>query len=735
MNNKDLVLLGGGHTHVLVIKALAMKPIAEVRVTLISERALTPYSGMLPGYVAGHYALNETNIDLNSLCRKAGVRWIQARSVGVDAEHQRVRLEAQPDVDYDVLSIDVGSTPNLRIPGAKEFAVGVKPIAGFQAKWRGLLTSLEQSSEPADQTKHWGVIGAGAGGVELVLAMAHRLRQHAHLKFHLIYRGEQILSGYPPRLIRHVEQALRSYGIALHPHFSVSAVHADGVTSGAGEQIQLDASIWCTGAVGASWLASSGLAVTQANFIQVNRNLQSVSHANVFAVGDIAENVDDPRPKAGVFAVRQAPFLAGNLRDYFAQKPLTEAKLQSQFLSLLALGDKLAVGSRNGLVLKGRWVWRWKDSIDQKFMQQFGDLAVLTMPMQRPLDQAPEQPYCGGCGSKLGPELLSDNLTKLAGPNGYTIEDAAVWQASPAMLSVQSIDGFRSFISDESRCAQVAVVHALSDLYAMGATPLTIQAWINLPIMGAALQQRDHLRMLQGIKTILDANNVTLVGGHSSQGAESHLGIVANGEVSASSRWSKGGAQDGDLIVMSKALGSGVLLAADMQGATDANAMDLLMGNMLESNALARDQLALVTPSAVTDITGFGLVGHLLEMLDASSKHQATDLAAELTLQDIPLLPTALELATSGWRSSLFPEMKSYLNRCSISPELRDGESDLVLEARKSLLVDPQTSGGLLACLTPAAAEKLIAESAMFKVIGTIVKRDQRPQVRQILLR
>ncbi|MBL4671716.1 MAG: hypothetical protein JKX81_05610, partial [Arenicella sp.] len=169
MFTKDLLLLGGGHTHVLLIKALAMQAITGVRVTLVSEKLLTPYSGMLPGFVAGHYSLAETNIDLNQLCRRAGVRWIQARCNGIDPDLKCAYLEGQADIEFDVLSIDIGSTPDQRITGASEFAVGVKPIAGFQRRWNSLLQTLGSAptNQPLSQQSvekiNWGVIGAGAG--------------------------------------------------------------------------------------------------------------------------------------------------------------------------------------------------------------------------------------------------------------------------------------------------------------------------------------------------------------------------------------------------------------------------------------------------------------------------------------------------------------------------------------------------------------------------------------------
>ncbi|MFT5610849.1 MAG: selenide,water dikinase [Polaribacter sp.] len=731
MNRKDLVLLGGGHTHVLLIKALAMRPITGVRVTLVSEKSLTPYSGMLPGFVAGHYSLAQTNIDLNALCRKSNVRWIQARCGAIDADKKRLGLSGQPGLEFDVLSVDIGSTPDQRIAGAGQYAVGVKPIAGFQQRWQDLLIDLKISDLQADpeqaitaqksatsQQLDWGVVGAGAGGVELVLAMAHRLRHQTEIRFHLIFRSERILTGYPRRIIQRVERALKKHNIQLHSGFPVNQVTASGVTNNAGEQIALDTSVWCTGALGAPWLPDSMLATTDKNFIEVGPSLQSISHKHVFAVGDIAANIDDPRPKAGVFAVRQAPYLEENLRRFFAGEALQVVDLQTQYLSLLALGEQVAVASRNGLALSGSWVWKWKDYIDQKFMRQFVEMQMVKMQAEpSSADDVNELMHCGGCASKLGPGLLADNLARVGSDQ---VEDAVLWQATPGSWSVQSIDGFRSFMSDESRFAQICVNHALSDLYAMGATPIHAQVWVNLAFNHARLQQRDHLRVLQAIQTVLSEQNTRLSGGHSSEGVETHIGIVANGEVDLGAQWSKAGSHVGDAIVISKPLGTGVIMAANMQAQASAESVDAATESMLSSNASAMAALLEHCPTAVTDVTGFGLIGHLLEMLDSNKQR----LVARLDLVAIPLLPGALELAASGWRSSLYPQLEPYLARCDIDPKPQAARKHKNRSAAIELLLDPQTSGGLLATLAHDDAKRLMQQSNQFVCIGTVLQAE-----------
>ena len=739
MIERDLVLLGGGHTHVLLIRALAMNPIPGVRVTLVSESGLTPYSGMLPGYVAGHYSLQQTQIDLNRLCRRSGTRWVRCKAIGIDLADQQLLLEGQAPLSYDRLSIDIGSTPDLRVPGAQRHALGVKPISGFQQRWDHLLKDVDQSSSNPENRLDWAVVGAGAGGVELVLAMSHRLRNTPRVNFHLVY--SRFMPGYPRALANRVERKLFDRGINLHPDFRVREVRQDGLVDDDGELLKTSQSIWCTGASGASWLAQTGLAVTGSGFIPVLPSLRAEADENVFAVGDIAHMSASPRPKAGVYAVRQAPLLEANLRRDFAGQALQPVKLQSEFLSMIALGEREAVASRNGLVVSGAWVWRWKDRIDQRFMRQFSDMehmGMSSMPPEATTSAGTPPMPCGGCGSKLGPELLRENLLRIrsdlldvqseqglsAAP--IEVEDAGLWTPTFGTQAVQSIDGFRRFNTNDYHFGLICTHHALSDVYAMGAKPKHVQAWINLEFAHPRIQQRDHLRMLRGVVDALRESQVELLGGHSSQGAESHLGLVANGELPLGGAWLKGGVRAGDLILLSKPLGSGVILAADMQGEAPAATVEAAEQIMRESNLEAYRQLLCGKPSAVTDITGFGLIGHLLESLEmvADSGHSATDasgdknpqkLQAAINLNAVPAISGALELLHQGWRSSLQPQLKGYLNRCQLDSGLR-GRHLRVVE----LLLDPQTSGGLMVCMDRVQAQDLLKDGSAYVAIGRI---------------
>lgn len=716
----DLVFIGGGHTHALVIKKFGMTPIVGVRLTLISEQTLTPYSGMLPGFVAGHYSYLDAHIDLNRLCQWANVRFIRGTVTGINVDAQSIDIDtsdgsSELQLSYDQLSVDIGSTPDLSVPGARDYAVGVKPVSHFGEIWNNLLRA---STETVNG--EWGVVGAGAGGVELVLGMAQRLKQHTELKFHLLFSGERVLPGYPDKVIATVERALKKHNITSHPGFRVAEVQSNGLVSTTGDTAALDKSIWCTGAAAADWLTDTGLEVTERGFISVNQYLQSTSHNNVFAVGDCADMLSDPRPKAGVYAVRQAPFLADNLRIACSNwidgrsESLTPVKLQTDFLSLLSLGEKTAVGCRGGYTASGHWVWKLKDHIDQKFMRKLNQPGPkMPMPLM-PTDAAGmEAMHCAGCGSKLGPDIIDGNLDQLSVHRNNAVtpalgkaEDASLWQVSAGKLAVQSIDGFRSFTDDYWRFGRICVNHALSDLYAMGATPISAQVWLNLAHAHPRIQKRDHKLLMASINDALNEQHTTLAGGHSSEGLETHVALVANGEVLPDQVIGKSDIESGDVLILTKPLGTGLILAADMQAKAPALAIDAAFNSMLISNESASIAMQSHNVSAATDVTGFGLIGHLLEMIGSR------DLCAVLTLDDIPLIDGAFSLSQAGIRSTLYPHLQSYLHQCEV---VEGADPD-----KLPVLLDPQTSGGLLISLPQHNASQFIETIPDAVVIGRV---------------
>ena len=393
-----LVLIGGGHSHAIALKQLGLKPISGLRVTLISDVEQTPYSGMLPGYVAGLYDFATCHIDLRSLCQFAGAELIHDQAIGLDLEANRVLLANQSPVDFDLLSLDLGSRPApLNLPGVAELTVPVKPISGFLSQWDQLVMRLSQHPERL----RLAVVGGGAGGTELMLAIQARLKRlYAELKqpsnlleLHLLHRGSRLLPERTPRFGRDLQELLSERGVMVHLEQTVTEIlvgkthpnstHPDvpsteltckQICCESGLKLDLDQIFWVTQASSARWLAESGLATDEQGFVSVNDYLQSTSHPQVWAAGDVATMVSHPRPKAGVFAVRQGKPLVENLRRTILGQPLRPFIPQRDFLILLGTGDRSAMASRGWLSLPpSPLIWHWKDQIDRRFMAQFTD--------------------------------------------------------------------------------------------------------------------------------------------------------------------------------------------------------------------------------------------------------------------------------------------------------------------------------------------------------------------------
>ncbi|WP_240500255.1 FAD-dependent oxidoreductase [Halioglobus japonicus] len=501
---RDLVLVGGGHAHVLALRMLAMQPLAGLRTTLISPASHTPYSGMLPGLVAEHYQFEDTHIDLARLCQWAGARFVAAEVTGLDPHAKTLQLAGRPPVEYDVVSLDIGSQPELdSVPGARAHSVPVKPVAGLWQRWRELEGRLAEST--ADHRVV--VVGGGAGSVELVLAMAHA-QAHNHLKFDLICGATEILQGYNRGARAATERALKAFGINLHLDSRVAEVEDAALVLTDGTRHLYDDLFWCTGAAAAAWVADSGLACDDRGFLRISNTLQSVDHPDVFGAGDIASQDEYPRPKAGVYAVRQGPVLAANLRAYLLGKPLREHRPQQRFLSLVSLGDRNAAADRGPLYASGGWVWRWKDRIDREFMGRFENLPP--MPATTTGEAIPgaldphRQAHCGGCGAKVGARGLAATLARLAMafPDHCPVpgdgDDAATILGEAGQPTLQSVDVLRQLVADPWLMGRIAANHALSDLYACGVRPVSALAAVTLPFASGSLLQRELEQLLAG---------------------------------------------------------------------------------------------------------------------------------------------------------------------------------------------------------------------------------------------
>ncbi len=723
---RDIVLVGGGHSHVGVLKSFGMRPMPGVRLTVICTDAHTPYSGMLPGYVAGHYDYDAVHIDLSRLAVFAGARFYRDEVIGLDRTNRKVLCRNRPPVPFDVLSINLGATPQAHgVPGAVEHAVAVKPIAQFNARWLALLERVRRHTG----TTTVAVVGAGAGGVELLLAMQFRLRKElqllgrnpGELAFHLFTDRDVILPTHNPGVRRRFDAVLAERGVVVHRGSAVTQVLPGLLRTASGQEVQADEIVWVTRAGGAAWLNDTGLALDADGFIQVTDSLQTVTDPAIFAAGDVASMVNHPLEKAGVFAVRQGPPLTENLRltvQGAAPKPYHP---QRSWLALISTGNQFAIASRGWLGFGGAWVWRWKDWIDRSFMRKFQDLSPMDANALR--SQATSASTvaltseeslqaisaiamrCGGCGAKVGATVLSRALGQLQPVDRADVlvglkdpDDAAVVRVPPGKAMVHSVDFFRAFVDDPYLFGKVAANHALGDFWAMGAQAQSATAIATVP-PGLESKVEDLLfQMMTGALEVLNAANCALVGGHTGEGKELALGFAINGLIDddPTQILRKNGMRAGDVLILTKPIGTGALFAAHARLAAKGRWIDAALQSMVVSNQAGAQCLLAFGATACTDLTGFGLLGHLVEMTRPSG------VDAELYLDALPLLDGAQECVSAGIVSSL------QAANVRLRRALRNQEA-MVTHPRYPLIFDPQTAGGLLASVPADRADACIA--------------------------
>jgi selenide,water dikinase len=704
----DLVLVGGGHSHVEVLRQFALRPAPDIRLTLISRDIHTPYSGMLPGFVAGHYSHDDAHIDLRPLAQTAGARLFRTEATGLDLDGKRVICVGRPPVEFDVLSLDIGSKPNWQgILGAAEYTLPIKPVDGFVAGWQAIERALLQRRERPFRIA---VVGGGAGGTEICLALQHRvaaqLQNGAQVQFALVGDTAELLATHNSGVRRRLTRVVRQRGIELHLNRRVVSVAPNLLKCQPDEEIAFDAAIWVTNASPAAWLRLTGLATDESGFVLVSDRLQSTSHPHVFAAGDVAALTGHRLAKSGVFAVREGPPLAHNLRSACRGEPLVPYRPQRHHLALISTGDKYAIASRGRWNAEGAFIWRLKNHIDRRWMRMYQDFDGMTRmgaPRIGNGAAAPEM-RCGGCGAKVGSELLGRVLRRVQPPSRPDVivgldpaDDAAVLTVSGNQLLVQSVDFFRAFIDDPYLFGRIAANHCLGDLYAMGATPQTALAIVTLAYGPEAKLEADLLQLLAGATETLTEAGAVLVGGHTGEGTELAFGLTVNGVATPDQLWRKSGMRAGDRLVLTKPLGTGTLFAADMRAKARGDWIDGALATMTKSSRTAADAFRRYGVTACTDVTGFGLVGHLLEMLRASS------VDAELSLNAIPALDGALDLLGRGIASSLAPQNLALAGAVDIG-------SLPAADPRIALLYDPQTAGGLLASLPPESVNACLAE-------------------------
>lgn len=375
---KKLLLLGAGHAHVHVLAQLAEHHPGDLDVTVLTPFAHQTYSGMTPGFVAGRYSEEDCRIALEPLVRAAGARWLQGRCSGLDAAAQTVQVSpaqgapAMPaTLGYDLLSIDTGAVIDRArleadMPGATTHALAIRPIEAFTTLWPQVMELARR------QPVSLAVVGAGAGGIELVFAAEQAIRLHGMpgARFTLVTGGPEVAANYTPGVQRRVLRQLKRRGITVLREACTGITEGE-VHLGNGARLACDVPLLAIGTHAPAWLRDSGLALSDEGHVLVNACQQSTRHANVFAAGDVASRTDLPHPKSGVYAVRAGPPLAHNLLAAHAGQPLQAHAPPKHTLNLLSCGTGHAIASYGPLHAEGGWAWKWKDRIDRGFVTRY----------------------------------------------------------------------------------------------------------------------------------------------------------------------------------------------------------------------------------------------------------------------------------------------------------------------------------------------------------------------------
>ena len=363
---RRLLLLGAGHAHVHVLAQIARSLWAGVQVTLIAPYSRQLYSGMVPGFVAGHYALEDCVIPLAPLVKRSGICWLQRSVRALDAEAQTVTLDDGSRLHFDWLSINTGPTQNRAlieqaIPGAAEHALFIRPIETFSSLWPQVVEMA------GTRALRFSVIGAGAAGLELAMAIRQRLPQTSVT---LVCGDTPLGAGYSKGVQARLKAALLRHRITL------LADRATGLDIGAlqlasGASVVCDVPLMTTGAQSPAWLSASGLAVDAQGFVAVDAYQRSISHARIFAAGDVSSRSDRTLARSGVYAVRAGPVLATNLAAALAGQRLKAHQPPQHTLNLLSCGERYAIASWGIFSAEGPWVWRLKDWIDRRFLRRY----------------------------------------------------------------------------------------------------------------------------------------------------------------------------------------------------------------------------------------------------------------------------------------------------------------------------------------------------------------------------
>ena len=684
----DLVLIGGGHSHLSVLMKLSKKPINGNRITLITNEIDTPYSGMIPGYIEGIYSWRDSHIDLYRLCLKLNVRFIHAEVERVSAYEKEIYFKDRPKIKFDVLSINTGIQSNNReIKGAAKYCLPVKPISKLTNNLLNKITNFKSIA----------FIGGGAGSVELALAIKKRfLNINQDIKITIITGKRGLLSTFPQKTKLTSLKTLEKFKIDIIEYKRVLEVKPKQIILSDKSMLKIDKAILSTNSMTPKWLAKSDILLTKDNYILVNTSFQT-NYKYVFASGDVIDFNNQNLKKAGVFAVRSGKPLAINIRKFILGKKLVEYKFNKNYLALIGTSKRSAIATKYNLTFNSRFFFYLKKYIDQNFIKKFSDFKIrkkftlealktdvlnIFVKHKEKITDKNDIMQCKGCAAKVPLNALKQALPK---DIVSTSEDAVSVPGHPELY--QTVDMISSIITDPFLLGKIAANHSISDMVSINSKITSAMMILQLPLSKTEINSRDLEQVLLGANEIFKTIDCPLIGGHTMIGKDKDpiIGFSILGQKQKKIKIMKNRRKikTKDLLILTEKIGSGLIFAGINNYLIDSYFQIDVIKQMIKGNLNFGKISNHLNILSMTDITGFGLANHLLNLI----KRDNSKTGLTIYPNKIPLFEGVNECLNKDIKSSLFKSNYDI------------AQKDIIYKRDKSkldnILYDPQTVGGI----------------------------------------
>ncbi|MDC1022998.1 selenide, water dikinase SelD [Alphaproteobacteria bacterium] len=722
----DLILVGGGHSHLILIMQFSKKIIEGTRITLISNEIDIPYSGMIPGFIEGTYSWRDSHIDLYKLASRLNIRFIHSKVIKISSQNKEVHFNNRPAIKFDILSINSGIQSNYNnIKGAKKYCVPVKPISRLANNFFGEIKD----------TNAIAFIGGGAGSVELALALRKRyITDKPHLKITIITGKNGLLSSFPKQLKQTSKNTLKEFSINIIENTEVIEVKHNKIIMSDEKILYIDKCILSTNAMAPDWLKDTDIKLNNKGFIVVNNAFQT-NNDFIFAAGDIVDFDNQNFKKAGVYAVRSGKPLAQSIKSYIKNKVGKNYKFSKNYLALIGLSNGYTIGTKYNFSYSSRFNSFLKKYIDQRFINKFNKLNYMknknmlniineSIPFLKILSQKNSNEInpmqCRGCGAKVPFAALKNTLAKNI---TATSDDASSILNYPNLF--HTIDMINAIISDPYLLGKIAANHSLSDIIAVKSNPISALMILQLPLSRPNINSRDLEQVSLGAKEIFDKHNCPINGGHTMIGKDNDpvIGFTITGE----SKYTKNKNYDNyklknnDVLVLTEKIGSGIIFAGINNNMIDSHYQNDVISQMTIGNFLFSSISQDLNILSMTDITGFGLANHLLNLIKRDNNKSGLTIFP----QKIPIFSGVKEAIDRNVKSSLFQS-----NYDTAIKHIIYGREKLLID---EILYDPQTVGGLAFVIPKEEKNKQFAILKKYKInyaeIGYVNNLDNQIEI------